>query len=131
MLIWRRPPLLSGSFEEPETSLDVDWQPDMDVFELAGEFLFCLSLPGVRPRDVDVTVVGRTMVVSGVRRPVAQDGAVAHLIESPRGRFGRRIRPPAESRVGGIRTEMADGQLLVRLPKAAPRPMKITVRTGR
>jgi HSP20 family protein len=131
MLIWRRPPLLSGAFDDPQAALEADWQPDLDVFELANEFVLCLSLPGVRPRDVDLTVVGHVMVVSGVRRPVIPDGAIAHLIEAPRGRFARRIRLPADARVTGIRTEMADGQLLVRVPKVAPRPMKISVRTGR
>jgi HSP20 family protein len=131
MLIWRRPPLLTGAFDDPQGALEADWQPDLDVFELAHEFVLCLSLPGVRPREVDVSVVGRVMVVSGVRRPVVPEGAIAHLIEAPRGSFGRRIRLPAESRGTGIRTEMADGQLLIRVPKIAPRSMKISVRTGR
>jgi HSP20 family protein len=131
MLIWRRPPLLSGAFDDPQAALEADWQPDLDVFEVAHEFVLCLSLPGVRRRDVDITVVGRVMVVSGVRRPVIPDGAIAHLIEAPRGTFARRIRLPADSRVTGIRTQKADGQLLFRVPKIAPRAMKISVRTGR
>src|SRR2546423_12999483 len=126
MLIWRRP-LLSGSFEDEQIGLEVDWRPDLDVFELPQEFLLRLSLPGVRPEDVDVTVVGRTMTVSGVRQFPIPDGAVAHLIESPRGRFERRVRLPANADLSGIRTEMADGQLLVRVAKAPPRSLTVTI----
>ena len=131
MLIWRRPPLLSGLFEDTDSDLGLDWRPDLDVFELADEFLLSVSLPGVHARDVEVTVVGRTMSVSGVRHGAAPEGAVPHLIESSRGRFGRRIRLPAEARLSGIRTQMAEGQLVVRVPKVSPRSMKVAIRTGR
>jgi HSP20 family protein len=131
VLIWRRPPLLTGSFEDERAGLEVDWRPDLDVFELPVEFLLFLSLPGVRPEDVDVTVVGQTMTVSGVRQPRIPENAVAHLIESTRGRFERRVRLPPNSDISRIRTEMADGQLLVRLPKAPPQTRRVTIRAGR
>jgi HSP20 family protein len=131
MLIWRRAPLLGGLFEDPDSGLELDWRPDLDVYELADEFLLCLSLPGVRARDVEMTVTGRTMTISGVRDGAAPRGAVPHLIETSRGRFQRRIRLPAEARLSGIRTVMADGQLLVHVPKVSPRSMRVAIRTGR
>ena len=33
MLIWRRPLRLTGPFEDEQIGLDVDWRPDLDVFE--------------------------------------------------------------------------------------------------
>jgi HSP20 family protein len=131
MLIWRRPPLLGGLFDDPDSGLELDWRPDLDVYELADEFLLCLSLPGVRARDVDVTVTGRTMTISGVREGAVPRNAVPHLIESSRGRFRRRIQLPAEVRLSGIRTEMAEGQLLVHVPKVSLRSVKVAIRTGR
>ena len=131
MLIWRRPPLLSGLFEDDDSDLGLDWRPDLDVFELADEFLLSVSLPGVHARDVEVTVLGRTMSISGVRQGAAPSGAIPHLIESSRGRFGRRVRLPAEARLSGIRTQIAEGQLVVRVPKVSPRSMRVAVRTGR
>jgi HSP20 family protein len=131
MLIWRRPLLLTGAFDDEQVGLDADWRPDMDVFELPQEYLLRLSLPGARPEDVEVTVVGRTMTVSGVRQPPVPDGAAVHLIESSWGRFGRRVRLPASSDISGIRTEMSDGQLVVRVPKAPPASLRVTIRAGR
>lgn len=131
MLIWRRSPLLSASFEEEQSGLEVDWRPDLDVFELPHEYLLSISLPGVRAEDVDVTVLDRTMTVSGERKAGIPDQAVAHLIESPRGRFVRRVRLPANSDISGIRMQMADGQLLVQVPKVPPRSVRVRVTRGR
>jgi HSP20 family molecular chaperone IbpA len=85
----------------------------------------------VRPEDVEVTVTGRTMAVSGVRHLLVPDGAVVHLLESTRGHFERRVRLPANSDLSRIRTEMADGQLLVGVPKAPPQSLRVTIRAGR
>jgi HSP20 family protein len=127
MLIWGRAPLLRASFEVEQGDLHVGWRPDLDVFELPQEFVLSLSLPGVRPEDVDVTVQDRIVTVSGERSAGIPDQAVAHLIESARGRFARRVRMPANTDVAGMRVRMADGQLLVHVPKAPPRSMSVTV----
>ncbi len=128
MLIWRRSLLASGAFEEEQTSLEVTWRPDLDVFELPDEYLLCLSLPGVAASDVDVTLHGATVVVSGERKLPVSAGAVAHLIESSAGRFERRVRLPADVDVGNLRMEMSDGQLRLRVPKAAPRSVRVSAR---
>ena len=127
MLIWGRSPLLSAYFEEERSGPEVDWRPDLDVFELPQEFVFSLSLPGVDSGDVDVSVRGGTMTVSGQRKVGVPEHAVAHVIESPRGRFMRRLRLPANSEVSGIRLQMADGQLLIHVPKAPPRSVRVPV----
>ena len=127
MLIWGRSPLLSAYFEEERSGPEVDWRPDLDVFELPQEFVFSLSLPGVDSGDVDVALLGGIMTVSGERKAGVPEHAVAHLIESPRGRFMRRLRLPANSEVSGIRLQVADGQLLIHVPKAPPRSVRVPV----
>lgn len=127
MLIWGRSPVLSAYFEEERSGPEIDWRPDLDVFELPQEFVFSLSLPGVDSGDLDVAVLGGTMTVSGERKVGVPEHAVAHLIESPRGRFLRRLRLPANSEVSGIRLQMADGQLLIHVPKAPPRSVRVPV----
>lgn len=130
MLVWRRSLLPSGSFEEEHTGLEVSWRPEMDVFELPDQFLLSLSLPGVRTEDVDVTVVGHRLVVSGERTLAIPDGAVTHLIESNTGRFERRVRLPANADVARMAIEMSDGVLWVHVPKMEPRSVKISVPEG-
>ena len=129
-LIWRRSPLPTGSFEEEPSGLEVTWRPKMDICELPGEFLILLGLPGVHPEDVDVTVAGGTMVVSGERKMNIPEGAIIHLIESRGGRFERRIRLPANADVAGTGTEMIHGQLIIRVPKAEPQTVRLSVPRG-
>jgi HSP20 family protein len=118
MLIWRRSILPRGAFEEQPAGLELAWRPDLDVFELTDEYLLCLSLPGVRAEEVDVTAMGRTLVVSGERSLAIPHGAVAHLIESSKGRFARQIRLPRDADVDRIHVEMGDGELKVQVPKS-------------
>jgi HSP20 family protein len=128
MLIWRRSLLVGGSFEdERQQGFEVAWQPDMDVFELPDEFVLSLSLPGVRPEDAEVSVVGRSLVIAGERRFSVPPGAIAHQIESPRGRFQRRVRLPANADVTAISSQMSDGQLVLRIAKSAPRSMRVPI----
>ena len=128
MLIWRRSLLLGGSFEhERQQGFEFAWQPDMDVFELPEEFVLSLSLPGVRPEDVDVTVASRSLLITGERRFAVSPGAIAHQIESPRGRFHRRVRLPADAEVTAISSQMSDGELVLRIAKSAPRSMSVPI----
>jgi HSP20 family molecular chaperone IbpA len=69
------------------------------------------------------------MLVSGERKLSIPAGAVAHLIESSPGRFERRVRLPANADVGNLRMEMSDGQLRMRVPKSAPRSVRVSTRT--
>lgn len=117
MLIWRRSILPHGPFEEQSTGLELTWRPDLDVFELTDEYLLCLSVPGVRADDVDVSAVGRTLLVSGQRSQSIPEGAVVHLIESSKGRFARQIRLPSDADVDRIHVEIGDGELKVHVPK--------------
>ncbi|MBO0687000.1 MAG: Hsp20/alpha crystallin family protein [Candidatus Dormibacteraeota bacterium] len=127
MVIWWRPPVHAGSFDELPTGPEVAWRPDLDIYESAGEYALVFDVPGVQPEDLEVTLDGLTLSVAGVRRGLP-GGLVAHLLESPRGSFGRLIRLPGTAEVTGLRTELRDGQLIVTVPKrAAP---TVTVRIG-
>jgi HSP20 family protein len=131
VLIWHRLPLRSGLFDEEPHAVQVHWQPDLDIFELPDRFLLAFALPGVGAADVEVTVLGRTLVVSGERRLDIPRGALAHRIESSRGRFERSVRLPAGSDLSGIRTEIAEGQLLISIHRTDPEsPRRVPIRTG-
>jgi HSP20 family molecular chaperone IbpA len=54
-------------------------------------------------------------------------GVRVMLLESPRGRFVRRLRLPAVSDMDRLTTELADGQLLIRIPKRAPKSIQVPI----
>jgi HSP20 family molecular chaperone IbpA len=126
-LIWRRQPVRAGSFEDEITGLNVQWQPALDIYETQDQFLLVFSLPGVRAEDLEVMVADGRLVVSGRRLLPLPPGVRAHLIESPRGYFERRVRLPGNSDLAALGTELADGQLLVRVPKVSRPAVQIRV----
>lgn len=129
VIIWTRLPLRTEGLEDLPVGPDVDWRPDLDVYETPDEYVLCLSLPGTHPESVELLVSGQTLSISGHRPPPVPAGATAHLIEAPRGRFERRVRLPPGCALGEIRSEMANGELLVRVPKRrVVASVQITVR---
>lgn len=125
-LFFRQSLLPRWSFEEEQKGLERTWQPEMDVFELPDVILLSLSVPGVPADDIDVALVGRTLVICGARNLTIPPAAAIHLIESSTGRFERRIRLPESADVEGIRTELANGQLLVHIPKTVARTVRVS-----
>ncbi len=93
------------------------WEPPIDIFETAREFVVLVALPGVRAEQLDVAVDGVTVVVRGQRAmPAVCKSATIHRLEIPYGRFERRIELPAgEFKVG--QRILTDGCLTLTLNK--------------
>jgi HSP20 family molecular chaperone IbpA len=131
MLVWRREPIHLGEVAD-ETGDDpgVDWRPDLDIYETPGEYLIVLCVPGVAAEGLEVTVLGQTLTVAG-RRVVELPGhARPMLLEAPRGRFLRRIRLLTRCDMEGVGTRLADGQLVIRVPRHLPAPVQVPVATA-
>ncbi len=131
MLIWRRQPLQAGNFaDETDSGVEVAWPPPLDIFESPDEFVLVFSLPGVPAEDIDLTVHGRVITVAGRRNLRLPDGCTALLLESARGPFLRRIRIPLNGALEAVSTTLSDGHLVVHIPKASSRPVRVPVAVG-
>ncbi len=93
------------------------WEPPFDVFETPTELWIVVSLPGVEPARVEVTIEGRGLVVRGERPlPSAFRQAAIHRLEIPHGRFERSIAlPPGTYELG--QRDSVDGCLFLSLRK--------------
>jgi HSP20 family molecular chaperone IbpA len=132
MIIWTtRHPSLAGDFaDESEASTDAEWRPDLDIYETPDEFLLVVCVPGVSAEDLDVSVFGHRLTIAGRRVTELPQGVRVMLLESPRGRFARRLRLPAIGDMDGLTTQLADGELLIRIPKRAPRSIQVAIDGG-
>jgi HSP20 family protein len=93
-------------------------QPLLDVVETADEVVVLVEVPGIPREDLEVTVEGRTVVVSGRKRSGRPEGVVRfHRVEREEGRFERRVEllHPVDTHRGRART--AGGLLIVEFPK--------------
>lgn len=92
------------------------WQPSADVYRTRDGWLLKFDLAGVRPEDVQVTVCGRRVSVSGVRRDLmVEEGCSYYSMEISYNRFQRSLEIPADLERARITLEARDGLLLVRM----------------
>jgi len=106
--------------------------PAMNVWANQDGLLVTTEVPGVNPEDIDVSVVGDTLTLSGERRPdeMTENGRY-HRQERGYGRFVRTLQLPFPVKVDGIEAAFRSGVLSISLPRAEEdKPRKITVKTA-
>lgn len=100
---------------------DLGLKPDFPRSELKIDddaFRALVELPGMRREDIDVSVTGRALRISG-NRPRFEPPSGGRVIRSerPTGRFDLNVHLPAEIDTLGVTARMREGVLEVRLPK--------------
>lgn len=72
------------------------WEPSADVYVRGDEISLVVALPGVEADQINVSLEGNRLIISGQRRtPVALSSSAIHRLEIPYGRFERRITLPS------------------------------------
>jgi HSP20 family protein len=125
--------LFEDSFVSPRSwSLGEEQLVPLDVFTSDDEVTVQAVLPGVRPEDVDITVEGSTLTISGdTTRSVADTDGSPILQEIRRGRFMRTLSLPAGMEPDKATATFEDGVLTLRIPKAeAVKPRQIRIKTN-
>jgi HSP20 family protein len=105
--------------------------PALNVWEGDDELYVEAELPGIRSDDLDISVVGQQLMIKGRRADFEPEKGVSiHRRERGSGEFARVIELPVEVNANGVEAKLADGVLLIMLPKAeAAKPRKIEVKS--
>lgn len=108
------------------------WTPQLDVVEGENDYRIRLSIPGVRPDDVQVTVEQNVVTVSGeLRHDEPEQGSRYLHQEHSGGHFTRSIALPGMVDPDQTQAQFEHGVLTISLPKhAATRPRRISVQTS-
>jgi HSP20 family protein len=92
------------------------WQPSADVYRTKDGLLVKFDLAGVQIADVSVTLQGRRLSISGVRRDsVLEEGASYYSMEISYNRFERSLMMPANLEDARVTIAAREGLLLVRM----------------
>jgi len=95
-----------------------EWSPDMDVSETDDAILVHAEIPGIDPKDLDISVVGDTLTVRGEKRDETQrKGHNYHRVERRYGSFTRSLTLPAKVDSEKVTAKAHAGVLEIRLPK--------------
>ncbi len=110
--------LLRSGLPGGETGPPGTWAPALDVIETDDAFIVHAELPGVERSDVDLSVHGRRLEISGRRRPLPADRNFFQM-ERSYGPFQRILELPSAIADDQVSAAFEDGVLTVTLPKGA------------
>ncbi len=105
------------------------WSPVIDVVEKDDKFVVKVELPGVKEEDVDVSVSGDMLTISGEKKEEKEEKKKGYYYsESSYGSFSRSVTVPSTVDAGKIEANFEQGVLEITLPKVAEvKPKKIKV----
>ncbi len=102
--------------------------PRLNVWTSEDETVVEALLPGVDPSNVDISVEGDLVKVSGVVRKEQPAGAELKKSEIPEGEFSRSLRLPFRAETSKVEAKYTNGVLRIRVPRAEEdKPKKIEI----
>jgi HSP20 family protein len=124
-----------GNLNETDgSSATSQWSPAVDVREYSDRFQLLLDVPGVEPKDVEITLDNGILTVAGNRteeKAAGADGAdqpQQQRIERPVGQFHRRFILPDTADAEKVNASGRNGVLEIvipKQPKAQPRRISV------
>lgn len=103
--------------------------PRVNVWSDENEALVSVELPGVDPKDVNLSVENNILTIQGERKaePLGENDIQIRR-ERAAGRFSRSFRLPFELEAGNVVARYEHGVLNIRLPRReATKPRKIEI----
>jgi HSP20 family protein len=104
--------------------------PAVDLYQTDDDVVLKASLPGVNPKDLNISVTGDVVTLRGeVQEQKETEGAQYHMKERRYGTFTRSIALPAAVVADKADAQFENGILTLKLPKAEEvKPKTITVK---
>jgi HSP20 family protein len=105
--------------------------PAIDVKETKDAYLFKADVPGIRDTDLEVTMTGNRLTISGKREEEKEEKADRYYTyERNYGTFSRSFTLPAGAEVEDLRASLEQGVLTITVPKKPEvQPKKVEVRS--
>ncbi len=109
------------------------WAPRLEAYAKDGDLVLHYDLPGVGLEEVEITLDGNVLTVSGERQAATEEGVSYYLNELPYGEFGRSVTVPEGVDADAIKTRFENGVLEVVLPGAVQevQPKRIAIETAK
>ena len=96
-----------------------EWLPSLDVAETKNELVVKAEVPGMDPKDIDISLSDGRLTIKGEKRQEKEEkGADYHLVERSYGSFIRSVQLPREVQGDKISASYKNGILKITLPKS-------------
>jgi HSP20 family protein len=112
-----------------EASTASDWVPSVDIKENADSFTITADIPGVDPKDIDVSAEDGVLTIKGERDSEKREEKENYKrVERVYGSFYRRFTLPDSADTTNISAKSTHGVLTITIPKSEKvQPRKISV----
>lgn len=119
-----------GVNEDGSNVVTSHWRPAVDIKEESDRFVILADLPGVDPKDIEITMENGMLTIRGERKSEKEEEREGfHRVERVRGTFYRRFSLPDTANTEKIDAKGRDGVLEIILPKHEKvQPRKISVK---
>jgi HSP20 family protein len=106
--------------------------PAVNVWLSGDSAVVTSELPGVDPKAIDISVVGKTLTIRGSREPeILKQDETYHRRERWQGQFTKTVEIPFSVDAGRVEAGFSRGILQIVLPRAeADKPRKISVKSA-
>lgn len=103
----------------------------VDAYEKDGVYTLRFNLPGVEPKDVDLTVEGNVLTVTAESPTDSEDQVTWLLRERPSGSHRREVRLGQHLDAGAVEANFDNGVLTVTIPmREEAKPHKVAISSG-
>ena len=104
----------------------------MDVAETPEKVTVKAELPGLDPKEIDISLVGDLLTIKGEKKSEREENKENyHLVERSYGSFSRALRLPAAVDIDQIDAKYDQGVLTITCPKKEPvKPKAIEIKTA-
>jgi len=97
-----------------------DWNPSLNLAETEDSLVAELEVPGINPEDINVSVTGEMLTVTGDKKQEAnREGKNYHVAERVYGKFSRSVRLPTTVNPDRVQARYKDGILWISMGKTA------------
>lgn len=123
-----------GAFSGDDDDVNMvtsNWTPSVDIKEESDRFVVLADIPGVDPKDIEITMENGALTIHGERKSESDNkGEGWRRVERSRGTFYRRFALPDTADAQHIDAKSRDGVLEVTIPKReVAKPRRIAVQS--
>jgi HSP20 family protein len=117
---------------DSENAVVADWLPSVDIKEEPDRWVIQADLPGVDPKDIEITMEDGVLTLRGERKSESREERDGwRRVERVSGQFFRRFSLPDTADAEGITAKGIHGVLEIAIPKQAKvQPRRITVKAA-
>lgn len=121
---------LFDEFWRKRPFFETGWSPELDVAETSENIIVKVEVPGLDPKDIDISITGGTLTLKGEKREEKEEkDKYYHRVERRYGSFMRTVDLPESVDTEKVKAECKNGILEIILPKVEKaKPKKITVK---